>query len=182
MECKAIVVIEGPSGVGKDSIISGLIKKYPDKFERIISVSTRPMRDYERQGNPYIFVTEEEFNKMLCSGDIFEHTVRHGTKRGMSEKHINAILEKGRIPLKDCDIYGVRALRTKFNNVLTFFITADKDEIETRIRKRGDREEDIIVRLKDYDRYITESKHYDYVIENKDLDKTIDKIFNLIYD
>jgi guanylate kinase len=175
-----VVVIEGPSGVGKDSVITGLINKYPDKFEKIISVTTRPMRDYEKQGYPYIFVTDEQFDSMLKSGDVFEHTLRHGTKRGMSKKYILEIISQNKIPLKDCDIYGVRALRNEFKNVLTFFITAEKSEIRSRMIKRGDKPEDIEMRLNDYDRYIGQAKYYDYVIENKDLDKTIDKIYSII--
>ncbi len=178
---KKIIVIEGPSGVGKDSIITGLIKKYPNEFEKMVSVATRAMREYESQGNPYHFVSNEEFDKMLASGDIFEHTVRHNEKRGMSEKYINAILDKNKIPLKDCDLVGVKALRSKFDNVITFFITIDKETIEQRLINRKDKPEDIKARLEDYDEYIKQSKHYDYVVENRDLDKTIDKIFNLIH-
>ena len=176
-----IVVIEGPSGVGKDSIISGLISKYPSEFEKIVSVTTREMRPYEAQGNPYIFVADKKFDKMVKEGDIFEYTMRHGTKRGMSEKYINDILDKDKIPLKDCDIVGVEALRTKFKNVLTFFITASKAEIEQRMRKRGDKEDDIKTRLDDYDRYMEEARHYDYIVENKDLDKVIAQIYKIIY-
>lgn len=176
-----IVVIEGPSGAGKDTIIKELIKRYPTRFAKLISVATRAMRPTESQGNPYIFVTNPEFDALVDSGDIFEFTVRHGEKRGMSEKYIREILEQNKIPLKDCDLIGVKALRQRFENVTTIFIMAEKNEIARRLRARGDSEPDIMVRLKDYDQCILEAPHYDYVIENKDLNKTIDKILNIIY-
>jgi guanylate kinase len=176
-----IVVIEGPSGAGKDSIINGLIELYPHKYEKIISMTTREMREFEKPGNPYHFVTDIEFDKMLKSGDIFEHTIRHGTKRGMSERYITDILKKNKTALKDCDIVGVRALRKRFNNVITVFITADKKDIEKRMRSRGDREEDIKIRLADYDKYMKNIKYYDYIVKNEDLKKAIENVENIIY-
>lgn len=176
-----IIVIEGPSGVGKDTIIKTLTEKYPDRFAKLVSVATRAMRPDESQGNPYHFVNHEEFDKMLASGDIFEHTVRHGEKRGMSEKYIKAILAENKIPLKDCDIVGVNALKSRFNDVKTIFITADKKSVEERLNKRGDTIPDIEQRLADYDEYIKNAKYYDHVVENIDLQKTIDKILEIIY-
>ena len=79
MSNKSIIIIEGPSGVGKDTIINALIAKYPNKFARPINATTRPMRENESQGNPYLFLNEDEFLKLRASGEIFEHTIRHGT-------------------------------------------------------------------------------------------------------
>jgi pyruvate kinase len=176
-----IVIIEGPSGAGKDSIINGLIKSSPNNFEKIISLCTREMRNYESQGNPYYFVDDCEFDDMVKSGDIFEWTTRHGKKRGMSEKYINKILCQNKIALKDCDLVGVNALRKRFDNVLAIFIVVSKAETERRMRKRGDPDDDIKKRLSDYDRHLTESKYYDIIIENKNLQETIDKVLQIVY-
>ena len=176
-----IVVIEGPSGAGKDTIIKTLTKKYPDRFAKLISVATRAMRPNESQGNPYHFVTNEEFDQMVASGDIFEYTMRHGEKRGMSEKYIQDLFTQKKIPLKDCNLIGVNALKSRFNNVTTIFITADKNEIEQRLHRRGDALEDIKKRMADYDECIKEAQHFDYVIKNDNLEKTIDKIIQIIY-
>ena len=69
-----IIVIEGPSGVGKDAIVSGLKQKYAGMFEKVPSTTTRPMRENESQGNPYFFVDEPTFKELYNSGDIFEYT------------------------------------------------------------------------------------------------------------
>lgn len=175
-----IVVIEGPSGAGKDTIIKTLMQRYPERFGKLVSVATRAMRPYESEGNPYHFVSNDEFDRMVASGDIFEHTIRHGEKRGMSERYILELFNANKIPLKDCDIVGVRALKSRFENVTTIFITADKKEIEKRLIGRGDKPEDIERRLKDYDQCILDAKYYDYVINNVDLEKTIDKIMQII--
>lgn len=180
-QAQRIIVIEGPSGVGKDTIIKTLTEKYPDRFAKLVSVATRAMRPNESQGNPYHFVNNEEFDQMVAAGDIFEHTVRHGEKRGMSEKYINKIFEQNKIPLKDCDLVGVKALQSRFDNVTTIFITADKKAVEERLHKRGDDLKDIEKRLADYDECVKHAPHYDHVIENIDLQKTIDKILEIIY-
>lgn len=178
---KRIIVIEGPSGAGKDTIIKTLTKKYPDRFAKLVSVATRAMRPNESQGNPYHFVSNEEFDQMVASGDIFEYTIRHGEKRGMSEKYINELFAQNKIPLKDCNLIGVKALQSRFKHVTTIFITADKNEIEQRLHKRGDALSDIQARMQDYDECIKEAKYYDYVIKNDNLQKTIDKIIEIIY-
>ncbi len=175
-----IVVIEGPSGAGKDTIIKTLMQRFPERFGKLVSVATRAMRPNESEGNPYHFVSNQEFDRMVETGDIFEHTVRHGEKRGMSERYILELFSANKIPLKDCDIIGVRALKSRFENVTTIFITADKKEIERRLIGRGDHPADIERRLADYDKCILDAKYYDYVINNVDLEKTIDKIMQII--
>ena len=176
-----IVVIEGPSGVGKDTVIKTLIQRYPDRFAKLISVATRDMRPGESQGHPYHFVDDFTFDQMLRCGDIFEHTVRHGKRRGMSAQYIEQVFEAGKIPLKDCDIVGVRALKSRFPQVITIFLTIDKAEIERRMHQRGDQPADIEQRLRDYDRCVLDAPLYDHVVENQDLEKTIDKIIEIIY-
>lgn len=176
-----IVVIEGPSGAGKDTIIKTLVKKYPDRFAKLVSVATRVMRPNESQGNPYHFVSNEEFDQMVASGDIFEYTMRHGEKRGMSEKYIQELFTQNKIPLKDCNLIGVKALKSRFQNVVTIFITADKNEIEQRLHRRGDALSDIKARMQDYDECMKEAEHFDHVIMNDNLEKTIDKILKIIY-
>ena len=178
---KRIVVIEGPSGAGKDTVIKTLTRKYPERFAKLVSVATRAMRPNESQGNPYHFVSNAEFDQMVAVGDIFEYTMRHGEKRGMSEKYINEIFAAGKIPLKDCNIIGVRALQKRFPNVTTIFITADKTEIEQRLHARGDAPADIKMRMADYDECIKDAQYYDHVIVNDNLEKTIDKIIEIIY-
>lgn len=177
---KMIIVIEGPSGVGKDTTIQALINRYPDRFAKLVSVATRAMRPGESQGHPYHFVDNATFDQMVQSGDVFEFTIRHGEKRGMSEKYIDAIFDQNKIPLKDCDLVGIKALRSRFDQVLTIFLTADKDLIAYRLQKRGDDPAEIAKRLADYDNYMTNAQYYDYVVDSTDLDKSIDKILQII--
>lgn len=181
MSKKNIIIIEGPSGVGKDTIINELISRYPDKFGRPINASTRPMRANESQGNPYLFLNEQEFLKLRKSGEIFEHTIRHGTYRGMRKSSFNEILNSGRIALRDCDKYGLKALKEEYGEqVLGIFLTVDKDIIKERLLSRNEPNESMVARLKDYDQCIKDAYYFDYVVENIEIDSTINQILQII--
>lgn len=179
---KSIVIIEGPSGVGKDTIINELIARYPDKFGKPINATTRPMRENESQNNPYLFLTEEEFFKKRQSGEIFEQTMRHGTYRGMQKPSFDSLIDAGKVALRDCDVNGLRAIRQVYGDdiVTSVFLTAPKEEIVKRLKSRNEPEESMQKRLKDYDTYIENAKYFDNIIENIDMEETIDKILKII--
>lgn len=181
MEKNIVVVIEGPNGAGKNSIIRGLCSTYPGLYKKPANVTTREMRQGEKQGDPYYFVTVDQFLKMRTGGEIFEDTVRSGTYRGMSQTLINKVIEGGRVPLINCDLMGVAALKKlgKYG-LVTIFVTATKEEIQARLNARGDSHYDKIKRLNDYENYMTFEKHFDYSVHNKDLETTINIIHTII--
>lgn len=178
---KNIIIIEGPSGVGKDTIINELITRYPDRFGRPINATTREMRENESQGNPYLFISEEEFLKLRKSGEIFEHTIRHGTYRGMRKSSFDEILNSGKIALRDCDKYGLKALKEVYGDkVFGIFLTVDKDIVKERLLSRNEPKESMVARLKDYDTFIKDAYYFDQVIENIELEETIKQILKVI--
>jgi len=181
MKEKKIIIIEGPSGVGKDTIIDTIIKRYPDQFEKPINATTRKMRPNETQGNPYLFLSEQEFMDLRKTGEIFEHTIRHGTYRGMRKSSFEGILKSGKIAIRDCDKYGFKALKEIYpDKVVGIFLTCDKDTIKNRLLNRDEPLESMTARLNDYDNCIKDAYYYDYVIENVDIDQTINQILEII--
>jgi len=177
---KKIVILEGPSGIGKDAIIKELIARFPDKIQKITSYTTRPKRDGEVDGVQYNFVTKKVFREKLKSGDIFEYTTRHRTYRGLSKALINKILKENKIAIKDCDFNGIKALRGAYpNQVFAIFVTADKATVRERLVKRGDT--DIEIRMKDYDKIHMHLKDFDrIVINDESLDAVVKKIQNIV--
>ena len=178
---KNIIIIEGPSGVGKDTIINELISRYPDRFARPINATTREMRPNESQGNPYLFLSEKEFLELRKSGEIFEHTIRHGTYRGMRKSSFEEIHNQNKIALRDCDKYGLKALQEIYGkNVLGIFLTCDKNIIKERLLSRNEPLDSMQVRLNDYDQCMKDAYFFDHVIENLDIENTIEQILNII--
>lgn len=178
---KIIVVVEGPSGVGKDTIMNRLIATYPHLFGHVVSTTTREMRSYESQGNPYYFVDDAEFERLVKTGVIFEQTERHGTKRGMTRTAFDNILKENKIPIKDCDANGLKALKKLYGDrVFGVFITAPVELIKQRLISRGDKSEDVEVRLKNYEEHLKQSEFYDVLIENLDVNETAVNVMNAI--
>lgn len=176
-----IAIIEGPSAVGKDTIINELIRRYPNRFGKPINATTRPMRENESQNNPYLFLTDEEFIAMRKSGEIFEHTKRHGTYRGMRKSSFNEIINSGRIAVRDCDILGLHAIKQEYpDQVIGIFLTAPKEEIVKRMISRNEPADSMELRLKDYDVYVENAKYFDHVIVNMDIDDTINQILEIL--
>lgn len=176
-----VVVIEGPSGVGKDTLINELIASNPQLFEKVISVTTRAMREGESQGNPYDFVSNAEFEDMLNRNEIFEHTTRHGTYRGMRKNNFDKIINAKKIPLKDCDEIGLDALKKLYpGKVFSIFITAPKEHIHARLINRGDDDNSIRVRMQDYDDKMSKTKYYDKVVQNIELQTATNEVLDHI--
>lgn len=179
---KRIVLFGSPSGGGKNAIIDELIRKYPNYYTRFPSMASRAMRQCESQGNPYIFVTNQEFEQKIASGEVFEYTTLHGDYRGMSSSIIDHYLEKDKILLKDCDYIGVIAVKKKYpGQVMSIFLDVPKKELERRIRQRGSMPEELIKhRLSNYDKETQTKKHFELVVKNIVLEESVEHVHNLI--
>lgn len=177
-----IVVLDGPSGVGKDTIVNMLITNYPDTYVKMPSTTTRAMRENESQGKPYFFVTEDEFKAKIASKDVFEYTItkRDGAYKGMSKGIIDEIAKTGKVQIKDCDEVGLNALRKEYGKVVTIFLMIEKDEIEKRLRCRGGTDADIQNRLSDYDDYIDYKKEFEHIVPNTDASKCVADVHAII--
>ena len=179
-----VVVIEGASGVGKDTIARELVNRY-GIYVKMPSITDRSMRPMESQGNPYFFVTTEEFKKKIETGDVFEYTVmsRDSLHRGMSKQIIEQLALTGKIQIKDCDWVGIQALKREYgeSQVLAILLDVPSEEIARRISERGGEIADIESRIKDIEEYSTKIRDFcDVVVENIDLDKCVAKVHQLV--
>jgi len=180
---KKIIVLEGPSGVGKDTIIKELVRLYPETYIKMPSTTSRPMRPGESQGNPYFFITRKEFEKKIKTGDVFEFTLpaRDGDYRGMSKQIINDLLATGKTQIKDCDWIGIEALRKEYGDiVLAIYVNVPKEEVARRIRERGGDEKDIQRRIADYDDYKKIRKWCEFSVDNIELGKCVADVHSII--
>jgi len=176
-----IVVIDGPSGVGKDSVMRTLVDTHPDLYQIFVSSTTREKRPGEVDGVHYHFVTKPEFLKNIKNGDVYEHTFRFDNYYGMNKKAIIATWKQNKIAVKNCDIVGIRATKKLFDKqCLTVFIKASRVDVETRLINRGDDAEDRAKRLSAYDEYMSHESEFDFSIENKDLNKAVDELHKRI--
>ncbi|MDR0424249.1 MAG: hypothetical protein LBH39_02125 [Clostridiales Family XIII bacterium] len=168
------VIISGSSGVGKNTIINRLLERYSDlKF--MPTFTTREKRENEHQGNPYFFVSPQEFRAMIDRGELFEHQLTHNNYYGVSKRLLLDMAASGATLIKDIDVLGTanlqRALAGQIQVLAVFYYVASRDVLAERLRERGERE--IGLRMERYSMEMGLSGGYDYLIENNDIEKTL---------
>jgi guanylate kinase len=177
---KKIIAFDGPRGVGKDAIIRELLTRFPDRFKKIVTNSTRQPRAGEIHGVHHYFIDNKTFLEKVDSGEIFEHTQFWETYRGMSRSVVDSVIASGKIGVLTCDVVGVRALRRAYpDQVLVVFITADKGKIRARLlREHGT---DIEERMLDYEKRHEFQNESDVIIENNGtLDAAVERVLTAI--
>lgn len=175
-----VILIGGTSGAGKDTVVTALINQSPNKFGRIVSTTTRPMRPNEQDGIDYHFVTQDEFKRKIDCGEVAEHTHRHNAYYGISSESVDGIHAQGKIAIKDSDHRAVIGLREHGYNVLSFYLLVSREEVEKRLHARGGTPDQIAYRLGDYDDHLATKKYFDIHIENDEFEKCVNQIANTI--
>ena len=167
----------GCAGVGKNTIIRELIKQYPDKYGIFPTLTTRKMREGEKEGDPYHFVTREQFEKLLEEGEIYEYQQIHdGSYYGGSKQVLKKHLESGKILIKDIDVLGAETYKRELSGITKimslFLCVDDVNTLLERMRGRGDTEESIQQRAKRFPMEMEMSKTCDYLVANEDIQLT----------
>ena len=170
----------GGSGVGKNTVISELLKK--GGFALMPTYTTRDKRPMESEGNPYCFLTESEFKQKIDENELYEYENVHGHYYGTSKLLLKKQLSLGKILLKDIDVLGTQNLVKSIGKdvkIITLFLKVDsKDVLVKRLTER--KETEIEKRLARYDMEMSFCDKYDYVITNNDLFETKDIVLEII--
>ena len=178
-----IFIISGLSGAGKDSVIDGLKEAGMD-YTRVITTTTRPMRSNEKQGNPYYFVSKDEFKKMISKDEFFEWAPVYSDYYGNTKKAIEQALLTNKPVILRIDVQGAAKIKKKRPKTKVIFLIADSIKIiKQRLEKRGeDSDEEIKVRLADLEKEMKTLDQWDYVITNKQgqLKETINQVKQII--
>ncbi len=144
MDKSKIFIISGPSGAGEDSIIEGLRKNF--EIERVITTSTRQMRSGESQGNPYYFISREEFIRRRDNNEFIEWAEQYnGNLYGVTKEEIERVKNCGKVGIWKIDWKGVITAKKLYPEIPAIFITvSDFKILEDRIRRRGGISEEYI--------------------------------------
>ncbi len=175
-----VVVISGPSGVGKSTVCRLLCEKVPAEFS--VSVTTRKRRNNEEHARDYHYVSPEEFANLKDNGGLLESAEVYGHWYGTPIAAVEQAVSAGRTIILEIDIKGCIQVRNRMPEARTFFLLPPTSE-EQRRRIEGRKTDDataIRERLSKADgeiRYASESGCYDEFIINDDLNQTVDKIY-----
>jgi len=173
--------VSGPSGSGKSSIVRKLLDRLDVDFS--VSVTTRLPRPGERHGDHYTFVSRRDFDAMVENGELLEWAIYNNRYYGTPAAQIEQAVAGGRDILLEIEIQGARQIREQRPDAVMFFVAPPSmDELERRLRRRGDTsEEDIEDRLEIAELEMQEAPTlFDYVVVNEDLEQAIEDIVGLI--
>lgn len=181
-----LILIVGPSGSGKSSVLHGLKDGHPE-YTYPLSATTREMREGEKDGDIYNFYTKERFEEGIENNEFLEYAVVHQDNYyGLLKKSVMDSLEKGETVVREVDIQGFDSIRDKIptENLLTIFITVpNKNELIERIVTRAAISEDELNKRKEsMHREFNRARDCDYMVENEHgkLDNTIQKVAEII--
>jgi guanylate kinase len=164
-----LVVVSGPSGVGKDAALKqAKAMGYP--FHFLVTNTTRPPRADEVEGEDYHFITEAQFQDMLVRGEFLEHASVYGYHYGNSRMEVRSALARGEDVIMRIDVQGAATIkRTVPDAVFIFLLPPTMGALQARLRKRHTEPEDILqVRLHAARLEMNEVENFDYVIMNRD--------------
>ena len=179
-----LVILSGVAGAGKDTVKQELIKRM-DNVTSIPSFTDRPQRPGDIPGKTYYFVSKEEFERMINNDELYEYDIHHNHYYGTSKKVLDDEIANDKIIVKDIDVNGTENLTKIFKNrmkIVTIFLKVPKEELQRRLQERIDKPsvEEIILRLNRFDHEESKMSRYDYVINNNDLEKTVQIVMAII--
>ena len=176
-----LIVITGPSGVGKGTVVKNILEKDKNIWLSI-SATTRKPRNGEEHGKDYYFLTKKNFKEMINNQMFLEWAEFAGNYYGTPQNIIKDKIKDGYKVILEIEVEGACQVRSKFPNIISIFLLPpNKKELEKRIRDRGtDNEKSILQRLERADFEISSSKDFDYVLKNYEIDKTADEILEII--
>ena len=176
-----LIVISGPSGVGKDTIIERLLKMDPS-LRYSISFTTRPKRDYEVDGVHYSFVTKPKFEELIGRGELLEWAEYNGYYYGTSRTRVEKLQRQPLDVILKIEVRGAEQVREKRpDGVFIFIAPPSMEELLKRREERGsDSEKDIEERQRLARWEMSFAQYYDYVVTNEDAQVAADDLMEII--
>ena len=169
-----MIVITGPSGAGKGTLIRALLPRVPE-LELAVSATTRLRRAGEQEGRDYYYLSEGDFARRVAGGEFLEHiTYVSGQRYGTLRAEVDRICNEGRIPVLELETEGAIKVAEELQGVVTIFVTAPRAELERRLRERATESAgEIGERLDLAESQLLQASLFDHVVENDDIERAV---------
>ncbi len=175
-----LIVISGPAGTGKGTVINGLMER--ERYALSVSATTRAPRGFEQDGINYFFKTVEEFEKMIENDEFLEYAKFVDNYYGTPKKYVLDKLEEGKNVLLEIEVQGALQVKKNYPDAtLIFLLPPSMDELESRLRGRAtDSEETIVKRLARANEEMEYKDKYDYQVVNLEVEQAVQEIEDII--
>ncbi|RMF48853.1 MAG: guanylate kinase, partial [Anaerolineae bacterium] len=179
-----LIVISGPSGVGKDTVIQRM-KERSLPFHFVVTATTRPPRANERHGVDYFFVSHDEFAEMIEQNELLEYAIVYNDYKGIPKAQVREALASGKDVIMRIDVQGAATIRSLCPDaVLIFLTTGNEEELVTRLTARKtETPEGLKLRIATARKEMQRIVEFDYVVTNPEdqLDEAVDTILSIIH-
>ncbi|MFN2137422.1 MAG: guanylate kinase [Candidatus Promineifilaceae bacterium] len=179
-----LVLISGPSAVGKDTIARGVIARRPDEFFFVVTATTREPRNGEIDGYDYNFVSHDEFARMIDDNELLEYAVVYRDYKGVPKQQIIDALASGKNVIMRVDVQGAATVREIIPDVITVFLTPPSEEelVRRLTARKSESDQGIKLRLATARDEMKHLPDFDYCVVNvrDDQDGAIDKILSIV--
>ena len=177
-----LIVLSGPSGVGKGTVRKAIFDSEDNDFQYSISMTTRKMRDGETEGVDYYFRSREEFEELIATGEMLEYAEYVGNYYGTPLSYVQKTLDEGKDVFLEIEVQGAKQVKEKVPDGVFIFLTPpDLSELRSRIVGRGtDAMEVIDERMRVAREEIEMMALYDYAVVNDEVPKAVKRVKEII--
>ncbi|WP_374685675.1 guanylate kinase [Promineifilum sp.] len=167
-EYPLLLILSGPSGVGKDTVARMLIERRPDSFYFVVTATTRPPRDNERDGLDYFFVNFDEFAHMIETNELLEYAIVYNDYKGIPKQQIRDALASGRDVILRVDVQGAATVRHLIPNAISVFLTTRTEGglVRRLHQRKQDTQEGMALRTATARQEMKRLAEFDYCVVN----------------
>ncbi len=178
-----LVVLSGPSGVGKDTLLRRMKERGYD-FAFVVTMTTRPKRENEIDGVDYIFVTKSQFADLMEADELLEHSLVYGDYKGIPKQQVRAAIASGKDVIMRIDVQGAAKIRQIIPQAVTIFIAPEsEEELIRRLRERKtESEESLKLRIATAREEMKRAHEFDFIVVNRanQQDAAVDQIIAIV--
>jgi len=179
-----LVIISGPSGVGKDTIARRLIERRPEDFHFVVTAATREPRDGEVEGCDYLFVSNNKFERMIAENELLEYAVVYEEYKGIPKEQVRIALNSGKNMIMRLDVQGAEYVSKLIPSAITVFLrTPTAADLNRRLRSRGkDSNKKLDIRIKKAGEEMERMQEFCYCVVNADgeQEEAVDQVLNIV--